>query len=362
MGGPITALADDYTGAFDNPAGSALTLGGLDLTISSASIEDDLHMLPGQRLNYYMGGLAIPFEGYGISGGYSTPFSSVSPGEEKIDYVEYRIALSKTFLQKRLSIGFGAGWGTLKTTERNATVPRFIFGGLYRFPKRIMLGLSYTPGSVFDPDSQGRGFSVPHQISLGVGWIPNRFLRGGLSLRAVAPESNVYSFHWPDLEVGKDWVYQPHFGADYHFLHLKKIKGRVFAGAYIESRRGVGESRFHYTTGTELQLWFLKVGIALDKGVGYQNVSLGFGLDVGEVLRKLQMLPPEAPILTGGLFPSPFEISDDWLPTQLQDNPEDAFQSIGTDVDDVKRGIENFPKNIKNMKGFGDDIDELMDE
>src|SRR5262249_25463602 len=158
------------------------------------------------------------------------------PSGEKIDLKEYRFSVAGSFLGDRLALGVSLAPNVLRVNDESFTVVRAGFGALYRFPRRLFVGASYAPASTFGPDRIQRPFRFPHDLSAGAGWMPNRFFRAALRLRAIAPEeSETFSFHDPTERVGAGWAGQLHAGLDYSFLSTKRFQARLFVGSYLES-------------------------------------------------------------------------------------------------------------------------------
>ena len=288
-------------------------------------------------------GIAVPLNGFGTSLGYDIPFDSVSASGEEIRLKEYRVTFSALLLSDHLSLGIGLAQSQLVLPDQTINRLRATVGGLYRFPKRIFIGASFAPGSTFGTDHTGRTFTLPDQAALGVSWIPNRVFRGSLCARWVAAESDVFSFHSPQQAVGLASASQLHLGLVYQFLEFKHFYTNLFAGSYLENSRSSDASRFHYTGGIEFQPWFLNLSLGADSAPGYRNFIFAVGADVGEILHIFNLYPKDVPPPSAGIFPRPFEVTDDWLPTQLQDHPEESFQRIDPELDDFRRVIAPKP-------------------
>ncbi len=361
MGGATTALPDDYFGAVNNPAGPALTLKGIDLQLTGSGIEDHLQTNPGTSVTAVTTGVAMLFSDFGASIGTAVPFEAISPSLEDIYLREYRPTISAAFFDHRLAIGFGLAFEVLNETESSLSGLRTSFGALYRFPKRILVGLSYSPSLLMGPDAQGRYFSLPHDASIGVAWIPNRSFRGGVALHWLAAEQDTVRFHDPSEIVGATPAMQVHAGFSYELLSFRKTEALVYSGTYLESTRSVEGSRLHYTAGFELTPWLLDASVGLDVASGYRNIMGSIGLNVAAILRGVHVMPASVPPPPAGALPRPFEVSDDWLPEQLMDSPDDAFKAIGPELDDYRRSIKNLPRNI-DKPSVGDDLKGLFEE
>jgi len=347
MAGAMTGLADNYFGSIDNPAGTALTEPSIDLQIVNSQIEDQFLSNPQTYISSYALGVAIPFDTWGLSFGYSLPFRAISPAGEELSLKELRVTASKTLFESRLSLGIGIAPSLLEQNQGTFFQLRTTWGALYRFPKRVLLGLSFSPSSGFGPDPIGRRFSIPSQVGLGTSWIPNRSFRVAMSIRWIEAEQDLYLFHIPTQPMGTAGAYQAHLGFAYRFLSLKGVAARLFAGAYVENKRMTDPYRVHSTSGIEVLPWFLNIAAGLDIAQDYKNVMFSFGVDVGDLLRRFKILPRNVQAPPAGVFPNPIEINDDWLPTKIQDHPENAFQTIGPELQDFKNSINNLPENIQ---------------
>ncbi len=166
-------------------------------------------------------------------------------------------------------------------------------------------------------------------------------------MKGISPEADSFRFHSPSERLGEGWAVQYHAGVDYRFLCLKNLHSLIFSGIYFDHSRSAQNSRVHLTWGLEFNPWFVRLNAGIDMAPGYRNVAFGVGVDIADILRMLKVFPPEVQAPAGGAFPSPLEISDDWLPTQLQDNPDDAFQTIGPGLEDIPKTLEKIPEALK---------------
>ncbi len=339
MAGAATGLADDYFGAVSNPAGPALTLEDFDLQLSSSTIHDTYHFNSGTDFSNLAMGVAFNFEDSGLSVGYANPFDSVSPTGEQIGVREYRATGSFLLLEDHLALGLGLADAQLFESGLTHQQLRGNVGALYRFPDRFIVGISYSPGTHFAPDSQGRVFTLPDLLSVGLSWITNRTFRVASSFDFYGPEADVVNFHSPNLWVTTHPSVQAHLGMAYQILEYKHFYTNLFAGSYFENSRTLAEGRLHFTGGLEMQPWFMNFSVGIDQAPGYQNFIVDVGADVQELLRVLNLYPKEVPPPPAGVFPKPFEINEDWMPARLQDHPEDAFHTIDPEASDFQKTI-----------------------
>ena len=118
----------------------------------------------------------------------------------------------------------------------------------------------------------------------------------------------------------------------------------------------------HLTTGIEAIISLVKLSGGWDLAAGYAQKSFSIQIDFELLAKKLGFLPSGVPAPAGGILPNALEWSDDWMPTELQEDPDNAFQSIGPSFDEIKdsvlspthkmdkkieNGFENEKKNLK---------------
>ncbi len=333
-GGTGIVLSDDLWGVFENPAGSAMIVGGTTLQLSSNSIEDrDLN--PGETLKVRSAGVVAPETPWGFAiGGVN------SNQTELIN--EYTVSTSRLFENDRLSLGAALNFGQSPTDTALGTT----LGALYRFPKRFILGASYrTPMQYVRSDHTS--YSHPGESGLGAGYIPNRFFKTELGFR----------FRGASVPADSSLTVQPHLGFEYQFVSLRQIQIRLYAGTYFET------TRLHETFGIGADPWIFSFGTAVDTAPGYRNYLFAFGLDIGRTLKKLKIIPPSVPAPPGGLFPKPLEVNEDWMNERMQDDPENSFHEIGSSLQRIKRRIGNMDQVIKDQPGtLKEESDSISDD
>ncbi|MGK5082044.1 hypothetical protein WDW37_01970 [Bdellovibrionota bacterium FG-1] len=327
-GGTGVVLSDDLWGVFENPAGSALTVPGTQLQYSKNKIQDTQTLVAGRELQFFSAGLVAPETPWGFSAGLSE-----SSQAEAVR--EYSVSASRLFLNEHLSLGASLNYGYSVSADRMLVYQSAwgaTLGGMYRFPKRFLVGMSYRSAMGYSK-SDGGAFLHPWNFEMGLGQIPNRFFRAELGVRFIgASEPGVFSIHA-----------QPHLGFEYEFINLRQIQIRLYSGSYLEN------SRLHGTFGFGLDPWLFSVGASVDVASGYRNYLFAVGLDVGRTLKRLRVAPSTVSAPPGGVFPSPLEVNEDWLPPRLQDDPENSFQDIGPSPDRIKKRIENMDQIIKDQ-------------
>lgn len=341
-GGAGTVLSDDLWGVLENPAGSAMIVGYSLLQFFNNSITDFESADPNHSLNVTSGGIVIPYHRWGLAFGYS---ESNQLGQVR----EFTFSGAHRFLQDRLSLGVAFNLGSL---NQNFAVGTTV-GALYRLPKRVILGASFRTPLTYVEQNQST-FTHPWHLGVGVGYIPNRFFRAevGIRLRGAS--------RLGDAAVN----YQPHIGFEYEFVNLRQLRVRSFVGSYLESER------LHGTLGIGMDPWIFFVGLAVDAAQGYRNYLFAFGIDVGRIMKKLRIMPSSITAPPNGLFPDPLQISDDWFPPQLQDDPANAFQEVGPSIGRIQsqfgkldQVVKGQPKAVQEeVESFSKDWNDIKEE
>jgi hypothetical protein len=329
-GGAGIVLSDNLWGVFENPAGSALTAPGTTLQLARNSIIDQ--ELAGSALNNELvvksGGIVIPETPWGFAFGSSE-------SNQTIPVREYHLSASRLFLEDHLSLGVAMNYGISFTEDKTSSTSTSwgtTLGALYRFPKRILIGVSFRSGMNY-ASTDGVPFSHPWSLGMSVGHIPNRFFRGEAGVRWLGANYSDQSVPHP----------KPYLGLEYKFLDLRLLQARLFTGGYYEDRR------MHSTFGINLDPWVFALGAAVDLARNYRNYLFSVGLDIGRTLKRFKLIPPTVPGPPGGLFPRSFEILDDWLPPRLQDDPENSFQEIGASIRRITNHVGNLEEIIEHQ-------------
>ena len=333
-GGTGIVLSDDLWGVLENPAGSAMLVPGSTLQFSRNSIEDNVLLPEGKQLQMSSAGAVAPQTPWGFAASYT--------GSNQSAFVrEYTVSGSRLFMDDHLSVGAGLTYGRSTLPAWGSTV-----GALYRFPKRVILGASFRSAMVYRGD-EGPSFRHPWSFGVGAGTITNRFFRTEMGLR----------FLGRSLSSDSSVRVQPHAGAEYEFINLRQVKVRMYGGSYLEN------SRLHGTVGAGVDAWIFSVGSSVDLARDYRNYLFSVGIDLGRTLKKLRVLPSTVPAPAGGLFPNPLEVSDDWLARRIQDDPENAFQEIGSSLERLDHRIKNADQILKDQpKAIQDEIDSFSND
>ena len=352
MSGAMTGLADNYSGALDNPAGPAMTLERSEFAGVVGQLSSSLLNDPQSKYVYGELGASTPLTwGGGVTLNDVFSFSAKDPSGEVISVRSYALTLSQRFLDNRLSIGVAPLLGIVSTQSQHMKSLNWRLGVLYRFPHQIFLGASYRFPQSYQPDSKNRIFTTPGVFSLGASWMVNRFFRAAFSLKAIGNEDQTFMIHLPQEQVGRSLSLQYHLGIDYQFISFKGLDAYLYAGTYSENTRSSLGSRQHYTWGVEVLPLFFQLSAAQDVGPQYQNTILKISFNLGFILENLPIYPPSVKGPSGGVLPNPIKRSEDWLMTHVQDHPEDSFQVIDPEVSDFASPLQK-NKAVKGDKNL----------
>ena len=187
---------------------------------------------------------------------------------------------------------------------------------------------------------------VPWRVSLGLGFIPNRFFRADLTLHLFTATPHTALVRDEAALVGQSVTLQPRLGAAYVFADFKEFKSTLFAGTYFEWSRIAGsESRVHGTAGVEARIWIFTVGGGIDVAVDYRSYQLSLGVDVFGVLARLKVIPKFWTPPSNVMFPHPFRFADAGLARPLVEH----WAPTDRDIDPIKVAL-NIPQKLK--QGF----------
>lgn len=344
-GGNRVGLPTDSSSLFQNPAGSSLTLNGLNLVISGTRVGDERLFQPGyprdpgiqeEVKQFWTSSLGGRLENWGFHVGQWTPYKAFV-GDQSLQVRENQIGFSRFFDPIRTSFGISGSyrqgfWESLDESTRYASASAFgaSFGTLTHFPKRWFLGISYQlPTTILGPDR----LEQPGLLSLGVGAWPNRHFRAHCSMLSYFATTTT------EFEV------QPACGMSYRPFSLNALSGWLHLGTYLEAPlHETYHHRLHMTAGMDFQISFVGVAGGIDVAQGALSGTIGIGINVDRLGKSLGYLPAGLSSPPSGTFPNPFKWEDDWMPSNLQMDPENAFQEIGPDLDDVTDGIKQLPK------------------
>jgi hypothetical protein len=360
MGGATVGLADTFLASTENPAGLAMTLDGIDLNVSDNEIYD----VNIQNYNnpIYLGslGIAVNHHPWGFSAGffnsyregqeYVLPSNGGKPAYLETSLSEFRVGIAKLcdIKNRTISLGIALNFGTAEESingmPKQSSALGLIVSGLYQLPNRLLLGLSYQlPMSYPVPTTEEStvlpGFyqvmKVPSRLVLGVGWIPSRIFRAGLSLGFIGETLDTTLLRDDQLVIGDFQTYQPRFGFAYTFADFSTVQSKIFAGSYLENSRIRGNGHFHGTVGLEARMWFVTLGYSADLSTDFLNNSFSLGIDLVRMLSMAELIPKLWHPPYAGLFADPFAFSDVGLPRPLVEN----WVPQGKPLDPVKVGL-----------------------
>ncbi|MEO5970978.1 MAG: hypothetical protein ABIQ95_13700, partial [Bdellovibrionia bacterium] len=345
MGGATVALGDTFLASMENPAGLAMTLEGVDLNISNNRIRDaniQTYLYP-----IYLGSVGVAFNNHpwGFSIGF---FNNSREGQEyllpsnagKPTYLETSISEIRLGMGRLIDIGgrplalgmalnFGTAEEAIDHRPQQSSALGLIGSAMYQLPNRLLLGVSYQlpitypiPTSVDSPELPGfyQIMKVPSRLLMGLGWIPNRIFRAGLSFSFIGESKGATLMRDDNILIGDYPTFQPRLGFAYTFADFSVVHSRIFLGSYLENTRITDSGRLHATIGLESRFWFLTLGYSTDLSINYVNNSFSLGIDVVRMASMLELIPKTWHPPYAGLFPPPFVPSDVGLPRPIVEN------------------------------------------
>ncbi len=376
MAGAVVAIPISISSVESNPAGLTMTMGSVSAQINSNSLEDK--RVSGNdtvKVKSSQWGLAVnpPPWGFAISyytpnyegGDYASPINSQIKSYE-ISLKQLRLSASRSLMKSRLSIGASLelNHSIRKIGDDNTGADQMAYklGVIYHLKKRILLGMSFSPASkvgASDSTSTSNQFlpgflqpvKTPMLLTLGAGWIPNRYFRAGAAVIAVGKTENTALLRDQNLDVGKNFTLQPRVGVSYIIGEYKFIKIETFGGSYYETSRIAGLShRLHGTFGFQVNPWFVNTGFGVDKARNFDNVFFSIGIDVVRTLRTFDIIPKDPTPPLKGFWPKPTKMRADGLSAALREG--EFTRSAPATVGDVGEIISNIPDRIeKKIKG-----------
>lgn len=375
MAGATVAVPYSIGALEANPAGLAMTMGSVSAQIYSTEMTDRAVTGSDRRtITNREGGLSLaPNEwGYSIAlyapnseeGDYQSPNTGTSDTYD-VALKQLRFAVARSFLDRKLSVGAGVNLN-LATRELGGqsyggTKLSPIFGAIYHWRKHILFGASVSPGydvGGSDPASGGAampGFAqpirMPSLLTVGAGWMPNRFLTAGFSVTGAGKTSETGLLRDQGDTVGDAFTLQPRFGANYTLGEFRNFKFSAAAGTYYEATRTETiPNRLHGTFAFQVNAWFANVGLGVDEAERYHNFIFGIGIDLVRTFRLFGLIPKDTVPPYRGVFPPPLELEADGMPDGLTAGERKRFQAPS--VGDVKKIVEEIPENIgSKLKG-----------
>ncbi len=406
MAGATLGLGDTFIASLDNPSGLAMTLNGADLNFASNVIYDRNIQNYDSAMNTSNFGVAFSHYPWGFSVGYVLPYvegqtyltpnSAREPQEIEVSTRQFYLSGARLFFKDHLALGASLILGQAKQTITPVGAALFSstshsyaigasFGATYRLPSHLLLGFSYSIPMHYNgnyeshPTSVLPGFNrsveVPGRIGLGLGWIPNRVFRADFTSFLVGSTEGTALLRNDSIFVGQNATFQPRIGLAYIFLDYKELKGTAFLGSYFETSRIENtDSRIHETMGVELKPWIFSLGWGLDNATGYRNYLFSLGVDIFNVMAKLDIIPTAWHPPYKGIAPSPTSLSDEGLPRpmvknwrprgpnmnplevglsipeKLEQKAEAIGKSVGDNATSIGQGFVNFFKSKKPSK------------
>jgi hypothetical protein len=383
MAGATLGLADTFAAAGDNPAGLAMTIHVGDTHASANQIQDGRLQSMDAPIHATSAGAALSLSNFGISLGaintwgegqfYRIPLSGgdfSEPTYADLSVREYRAGGAWRFSSLPLAVGAQLRLGVLRQslgTQPNAlsnpavsdSTLGITLGALYRLPRRLILGASWSSPMTYDPSlpsgSAATQFSTfsgliqpassPAIGGVGLGFIPNRLFRADFTLKFAGSTPGAALLSDQSLLAGEGTTWEPRFGAAYVFGDFSSIRATAFAGTYLEpSRLKDRSSRVHATGGVELKWAFVNFGLGFDVASSYQNFLGSIGIDPFAVMERLDLIPRPATQSPRGFLPGPLHVSDDGLSSALRDQPR--IQPERSGLDPIQIGID-IPKKIE---------------
>lgn len=369
MAGATVAVPNSVSSLESNPAGLTMTMGSVTAQINSGEMEDKTITGSNTKLQDTQWGLTVTPGNWGYSVAYYSPvfeggnYTSPNTGqssEYEASLKQVRLAVSH-LVSKKLSVGFGLDFyralRNIGEDKYSSMDLNYKIGAIYHVRKHILVAATFSPeqeigNSVLSSGgAEMPGFAKPIQIPLvltvGLGWIPNRFFTTGFSMSAVGATRNTGLLRDQNITVGNRVTLQPKIGASYVIGQYDNLKIQASVGTYYETSRVDGEpNRLHGTGALSVNPYFANLGIGLDKATRFTNFFVSIGVDIVRFVRTFDIIPPEPVPALNGFYPPAFEIKADGLPEPLTRDEEKEFAApSASDVTDI---LKNVPQNIEN--------------
>lgn len=369
MANATVAIPGSISSLETNPAGLTMTMGSVSAQINSNEMRDRTITGVDHKIKSNQWGLAVVPGDWGFAltsytpsfegGTYESPNTSQND-EYEISLKQVRFSAARSLLKKKLSLGasFEIDRATRKigSEERNASDLSFKLGAIYHIKDHLLVGASYSPPQDIG-DSLARsggstlpGFAQPIRtpmlLTVGTGWIPNRFFSVGFSIAAVGTTANTALLRDESRIVGEHFTLQPRLGASYVIAQYDHVKVSTAVGTYYETPRIDGVPRqLHGTFAFQVNPWFMNVGLGVDRADRYNNLIFSIGVDIVRAARTLKMIPRDTVPAKNGFWPEPLKIEADGLPDTLTSGEAKKFASPS--VGDVSTIISEIPENIE---------------
>ena len=369
MGGTAVALPTSIAAAEANPAGYALLTSSIVAQVNRTSFRAPDIQKSGKSIDSLQWGLGVSPPPWGFA------FAYYSPMMEQGDYIspltghtvrteasikDFRLTTSRFFFKGTLALGVSAD--LMKAVREigdrsyNTMGLSYRLGALVRLPAHVILGASYAPevrlapATDTPPEYEMPGFNrailLPRQISFGVGWMPSRFFRAGMSMTHVAATRNTALLADQSILTGGKSTWVPRLGLSYVLLDYRSFRAEGTVGVYHEQSRISGvANRFHKTLGLEGNIYPFNVAVGFDLAQNFKNVILSVGIDIVRGARLLAIIPSDPVPAYNGILPPMHKINASGLSTGLTEGERKRYEAPS--VEDVGEIISNIPRRIK---------------
>jgi len=368
MAGATLAVPNSISAAEANPAGFAVLTGTVAGQLSKIEFADKALQRTGEAVHTDQWGMSISPGHWGLSLAYYTPqiesgiYASPNTGDTaktEVSLKELRLTAARAFFDDALSLGSTLevlkAVRELNEGKANRLGLSYRLGVLYRLPRHILLGASFSPqasvGPAKNPDPQAempgfnRSVMRPLQAGMGFGWIPNRFFKCGLSLTYVARTRDTALLGDQNVTTGAKATWVPRLGASYVVGEFTNVKMITSGGAYYDvARLSNGTNRLHLTAGFEVNPYFVNVGAGFDISPGYRALVVSIGVDVVRAARAFSIIPEDPLPPYQGLWPRVLDISADGLPIGLTSSEERTY--LPPNPKQVQEIAIDIPSNI----------------
>lgn len=384
MSGATLGIENSFFSGLDNPAGLAMTLDHTDFSFTEDTVYDGNIQNSNNPTFRNTLGLAVSGYPWGFSLGYVVPYTEGQTYSLNNDNYalqtsvrEFRLSAAHVFLDNRVALGLGLTLGqaqnkmTVASSGANYAEQSYAIGGTLgasiQLPQHLLVGLSYSLPMHYAFSMQGptpgisnyfQSIEVPSRIGLGLGWIPNRFFRADFSTFLIGPSPNAALLRDDSILVGQNYTFMPRLGVGYNFVDYGLIKATAYAGTYLEiSRINNTPSRLHATFGLQANPWIFYVGGGFDISANYDNYLFSLGLDLVELMKKLDLVPPMPHPPYRGLLPPPTHFSDEGLARPLVKD----WQDDGSQLSPLEFGREIQKRIQEKAKELSDDVKKSLE-
>ena len=315
MAGATVALPTSISAAEANPAGFGMLTGSVSAQIVSTTLHDQRLQRSGDAIESSEWGLGVSPAHWGFAIAYYSPETEsgtyVSPNtgdtvKTEVSLKELRFTLARDFFGDKLAIGTTfevvKAIRELNDASLDAFGASYQLGALYRLPNHILIGFSFMPevsvGPASNPDPQtvmpgfNRSVLRPMLITLGAGWIPNRFFKLGASITYAGHTNNTALLYDQTVTSGATPTWVPRLRVSYVVAEYSNLKVEAATGSYFEVSRFADQSnRLHMTAGIEINPYFVNLGAGFDVSNGYEDYVVSVGIDIVRTARAFDISP-----------------------------------------------------------------------